>query len=302
MTISDIDLANRAETQDGITTRTELRDAGLTDKSIDRKIAAGLLIPVFAGVYRVAGYPKTWQGDLRAAFLWGGEGALITGASALALRGIEGFDSPIPDLYVASTKRCEVVKTRRLPTSRIPSRPHSGMRTTSIERALLDACTTHQITSVGIAMDDALRRGLTSTKKLVQEAEANSGKGRRGVKAFRMLIALRDPDDQKVRSVMETKMLRIIRRISSHRFVPNLEVLGRKRYLLDFGVAEVRVGIECHSRSWHGTGRVGPDLARHRDLTLMGWTILYFSWEDIVCRPEEVERDIKAALASSLAI
>ncbi len=154
MTLNDIELARSAEADDGIATRKNLRAAGYAEHIIDRKIVAGLLVPLFPGIYRVAGHPETWLGNLRAAFYWAGDGALITGASALALRGLDGFKSPEPDIYMTGSKTHDGVRTRRLYGSRFARRPSNGMWTTTIEHELLDACATHPAVTVGLAMDD----------------------------------------------------------------------------------------------------------------------------------------------------
>jgi very-short-patch-repair endonuclease len=288
---------------DGVITREALETAGYSRHSIDRRISSGLLIPVALGVYRVAGHRWTWKSRVRAAFMWAGEGALLAGATVLKLFELDGFDVAPIEIYVLNGKALADIRTRRLrDDDPVRRRPVDGMWATTIERALLDACSGHKPHQVGLAMDDALRRGLTTLGRLQKELADSARRGRRGIKAFRTLISMRDPHDQKVRSVMETKMLRILRSIRSHQFIPDLEVVGRKRYVLDFGVPALKLAIECHSRHWHGTERLDPDMARHRDLTLMGWTILYFSWDDIVFRPDEVARDIRAALASSMAM
>ncbi len=289
---------------DGVVTRSALRAGGMSPRSIDRRIAKGLLITIFPGIYRYAGHPDTWRSRVRASFLWAGEGALLSGATVLALHGLEGFTEPKIELSLRTGKTHPDVLSRRISLSdQLPRRPIDGMWATTIERALLDASASHEAIAVGKAMDDALRRRLTSVPKLRGEAEAFRGRGKRGLAAFRRLVQTRDPDDAKVRSEMETRMLRILRQIPSHRFIPDHAVeADHKRFKFDFAVPEVRLAVECHSQRWHGPSRLNSDMARHRKLTLDGWTILYFTWDDVVFRPQEVEAEIRTALASSLPI
>lgn len=300
----DLQIATESAFNDGIVSRADLLATGLSSRSIDRRVTKGVLIPVLPGVYRHAGHPNTWRSRVRAAFLWAGEGGLLSGATVLALRGLEGFTESRVEVSLRTSKKHPDVLCRRLaPDEQLPRRPIDGMWATTIERALLDASASYSPIAVGRAMDDALRRRLTSVAKLRAEAEAFRGRGKRGLAAFRRLVQTRDPDDAKVRSEMETRMLRILRRIPSHRFIPDHAVeVDHKRFKFDFAVPEVRLAVECHSQRWHGPSRLNSDMARHRKLTLNGWTILYYTWDDITFRPHEVEAEIRAALASSLPI
>lgn len=93
-------------------------------------------------------------------------------------------------------------------------------------------------------------------------------------------------------------MLKILRSIKGYEFVPNFEVRGSGRYFFDFAFPEARLGIECHSRRWHMAERANSDTARHNELEALGWTIFYFTWDDLVRRPREVKRQIEQFLAA----
>ncbi len=181
-----------------------------------------------------------------------------------------------------------------------PRRAVAGMHGTTIERALLDACASYPAAMVGKAMDDALRRRLTTVTRL-RASIPTDPRGIRGARAFLKLVRGRDLNDQEVRSEMETRMLRILRRIKHHDLVANHEVLGAKKYFLDFAFPRAFLGIECHSRRWHGPGRLNADLARHRHLQRLGWTILYYTWDDVVFRADEVLAEIEDFLREATA-
>jgi very-short-patch-repair endonuclease len=42
------------------------------------------------------------------------------------------------------------------------------------------------------------------------------------------------------------------------------------------------------------------DVARDRHLSLLGWVILYFCWDDIVLAPERVRFETETALRNAL--
>lgn len=110
-------LMELARDNDGIVTRKDAVALGLSASAIDRRIAAGLLIPVFPGVYRIASHPDTYRARVRAAWLWGGEGALLCGVTVLSLLGLEGFDEPVIEIYRCTGKSAPGIRARRLPPS-----------------------------------------------------------------------------------------------------------------------------------------------------------------------------------------
>ena len=154
---------------------------------------------------------------------------------------------------------------------------------------------------VGLAMDDALRNGLTTIERLAIELETAGGPGIRGTRTFRRLLEGRDERDGKLRSRFEAKMMRIIKRITSD-FAPNFEVRwGNHRYFIDFAFPRIHLGIECQSVRWHwGNDYQQKDLHRHRRLTGMGWAIIGFTWDDVVFTPLEVEHELRELLTAQL--
>ena len=59
----------------------------------------------------------------------------------------------------------------------------------------------------------------------------------------------------------------------------------------------MRIAVETDGRESHTTLRAFEnDRARDRALTLLGWTVIRFTWRDIDERPEEVERQLRLLL------
>ncbi len=51
---------------------------------------------------------------------------------------------------------------------------------------------------------------------------------------------------------------------------------------LDFAYPDRRLGIEAEGYRWHSTPRqLDRDRARANRLTLLGWTVLSFSWAEL---------------------
>ena len=116
------------------------------------------------------------------------------------------------------------------------------------------------------------------------------------------LVMGRDDRDERVRSIFESRMLAILRRIREHRVVPNFEVrVSGDRYFLDFFFPAARLGIECHSFRWH-IGQHNADARRDRRIRSVGIEILYFTWDDVCFHADKVEREIRSAIDRRLAI
>lgn len=68
--------------QDGLLTRAQAVGLGVSPDAVDRRLAARRWLPVHPRVYRDTRHPATDAGRVRAAVLWAGEGAVLTGAAA----------------------------------------------------------------------------------------------------------------------------------------------------------------------------------------------------------------------------
>ena len=74
---------------------------------------------------------------------------------------------------------------------------------------------------------------------------------------------------------------------------------GAGEYRLDYAYQDRRLAVEVHGYAWpHTPEQLTRDLARHRRLTLEGWTVVTFTWADVVYGPDRVAADLAALLAS----
>jgi very-short-patch-repair endonuclease len=70
--------------------------------------------------------------------------------------------------------------------------------------------------------------------------------------------------------------------------------------ILDFAFVAQRIAIEIDGRAWHSAGdRFQSDRRRQNRLVLLGWTVLRFTWEDLVERSEEVIQQVRIALGAA---
>ena len=146
-------------------------------------------------------------------------------------------------------------------------------------------------------MEDALRKRATTLDRLWAESN-EAGNGVRGSKVFRMLLRGRDHRDGKLQSKLESKLLGILKRIKESDFEAQHPITARgASYRLDFFNVEARLAVEAQSVRWHlGDAWLKKEWKQHNDLSLSGITVLYYSWDDVHFRPEEVEAEIRQML------
>lgn len=224
--------------------------------------------------------------------LWG-----PTAGEVLGLHGIV----PEGQIHVAgrlNLRHPDLIFHRLRPEDEPKTMLVEGLKVTAPPRTLFDMCACLPLRQVGLAMDDSLRRRLTTLSMLRQELMARQRKGVRGTKVFRLLLEGRDPNDEKVRTLFEGRMLRVLRRLGTSGLVADHPVaVEARRYVLDFAYPTRRLGIECHSIRWHlANDWLQKDVERDRRLKKAGWTILYYTWDDVHFRSEEVEEEVRSFL------
>ncbi|BBF99897.1 MULTISPECIES: hypothetical protein [Pseudonocardia] len=112
--------------QDGLVTRAQALAHGLSRDAVDRRLATRCWEPVHPRVYRDPARPGSERARIRAAVLWAGEGAVLTGAAAAWCWGL------------LATAPGHITVT--VPRSRAP-RPRDGIRVRRRDLAPADVST-----------------------------------------------------------------------------------------------------------------------------------------------------------------
>lgn len=235
--------------------------------------------------------------------MWAGPDAYLSHRSAGGLWELDGV--PQSDVIEITTTRAggrSGLRVHRTCRNRLGrSVIKEGLRVSDIDRTLLDLCARLPEWAAGNALDDALRRKLLTLDEARVRLEAEAARGRNGVARFRELLEMRDPDDEKVRSKFESKMLRILRPLGNG-LVPDykISVGGGRFFFADFAFPTHRLAVECHSVRWHHRqGNWSRDLERDRLLKLTGWRVIYYSYQDVVVRPDAVRNEVATFLTPS---
>ena len=100
------------------------------------------------------------------------------------------------------------------------------------------------------------------------------------------------------RSEAERRLLALLREAGFTGWVANQRVrAGGRWYVLDVAFSSAHLAIEVDGRAFHSDARAFQhDRTRQNDLVAAGWTVLRFTWADLVERPEQVLEAIARAL------
>lgn len=287
----------------GIVTRALARAAGLSDRMIDGRIKRGILIPIHPGVFLLASVPLSWEGRLVAAQMWLGEHAVVSHRSAAHLWNLDGFDDHYIELTLTSGTRASdrgviIHRSTQLPKSDVRTR--NSLPVTTPERTLVDLAGVVSEGRLDEALDSALFKGLTTFARVVRRAD-DLPRGTRGLRTIKRVLAERDPNHAPRESIFETRFYRVLCRSRLPDPVPQYRVydagglIGR----IDLAYPQRKVGVEAYSLRWHGPRlRAKRDWARHNRLSVLGWRMLYETFEDLNENPGDILARLEALLCA----
>jgi hypothetical protein len=127
-------VAALAARQYGVVSRRQLRDIGLSDRSVTQRVAAGRLQPVHRGVYAVGHTMLVARGHWLAAVLACGEDAVLSHAAAGALWGFRRSAATIIDVTVPGSggrTRRQGIRTHRARSLEGHTTTHERIRVTT---------------------------------------------------------------------------------------------------------------------------------------------------------------------------
>jgi hypothetical protein len=254
-----------ADAHGGSVSRRDLIAAGVHPATIDRWLAAGLLVRVGWGEYRVAGSGNAEQQRV-ASMVWrAGKGAHIGGAMGLGLLGVKGFTADLTD-HIAVPRRREITGVDfTVVRTVIPD--HHRTRWNDVpmliaERLFIGAAATHRQARIRVAWDDARWKGLVQLGRL-DECLGELGRAYGAPQMRRIRPAL------EMESEPERDLFGIFRR-SDPKPVPQVWVpWNDKWFRLDFAFLDARLDLEYDGDNHDATREKDAD----RDLALKELTI-----------------------------
>lgn len=299
----DLHLNRLASDNRRLLTRAMVLDAGGTDELIDVRLRRGQWLLVHPGVYLVGVGPLTWEERLRAAQLAAGHQAEVSHRAAIVLWGLGGIanapmeisvrraDGPVPGVIVHRSRRIEPASVIR------------GIAVTGVERSLLEAGSLVPAVVIEKAFSTAWRRNLTTPAKTEWYLDHHGGKGRRGTRRLRDVVALCAGADRAAGSDGEVAFLRVLREAGIEEPVRQFPVAlpGGGVGVVDFAWPERGKLVEFVGLESHADSRAhDADTLREDDIKSTGWELRRFAPESLRTRPEEVARRVLRFLGGSV--
>lgn len=265
----------------------------------DRWVQERRLVAVQPRVFRIAGAPQTWHQSLMATQL--STGGILSHRSAAELWGLIQ-----PAGYVDVS-----VTSPRAPRALPPAIVHrikdlhpelaeerEGLRITDPTRTVIDLGLVLPRWSVR----DALSRGLTTKLFTINEVErlrdALGRKGRNGTGVVRHLLEERVLGGQE-ESLLERRLHDLVRKYGVPAPVVQHELWHAGRFVarIDVAYPQRKLAIEVDGFAHHSSpDAFQRDRTRQNRLVALGWTVLRFTWDDVVNRPAMVARQISEAI------
>lgn len=281
-------LARKARTQHGVVHRDQL---AIPPRTVDKWVAAGRLERIHPGVYRVAGSVETWEQRTMAAAL--ASGGVVSHRSAARLWDL--CDDDVVEIAVVEghPRLHGVVAHRSTDLSPKYVTRRRGIPVTNPMRTLVDLGAVDKW-AVADALERAVIARVCSVVAVERVLDEVARKGRRGAGVIRRVLDDRALGQARPDGLLEARFARLVR---EHRLPTPVFQHRVARYRVDFAYPGSMIAIEVDGFEVHASpAALQADLERQNHLVAAGWTVLRFTWRDVVRRPARVAQQVDALL------
>jgi restriction endonuclease-like protein len=170
---------------------------------------------------------------------------------------------------------------------------------TSATQTLIDLSCLIDPLDLELALEDALRRRLTSIPTLWMALGRERGSVRRPARTLRSLILDHGPGGSSTDSSLEVRVLQAIDGAGLPRPLCQYDVSGPNgfRTRLDFAYPGALVAIEADGFRWHsGRSAFERDRRRLSILASLGWRIIFVTWDELVTNPDRFLSALKLVI------
>jgi very-short-patch-repair endonuclease len=301
-------LIDLASTCHGAVLVAELERAGFDGRARRRQIAAGALHPIARGVCAIPGLSDRLTVAAGLQLLHPSTVAERT--SAAAVWGLDGFDGALGSPVTLQVPRVERLRRRGVVgrSATLPERAiteHEGIRVTTPTWTLgeLGAVPGVDADMVELAVESALRMGLTTDAKLRRVLEARSGRRWPGTAVLAEALGRRRPGEPATDSYAETRFLQVVVRPlrveDPHRQVTILPPGRLRPYRCDFLFdRRRRLDVEVDGEMHAPAAARDHDSDRDRHIRASGCEVVRFSASRIERRPMTVRAMLLRDLAA----
>lgn len=286
--------------QHGLITTTQAVDAlGPSRKS--RWVAEGRLRSVQPSVFRIVGAPETWHQNVLAASL--AVDGVVSHRSAAELWGLTEPSGHLEVSVPPGTNRR--IRPPAIVHRIVDLRPglaveRAGLRVTDPVRTVIDLGLVMPWRSVERVISRGISNRAFDLSEITALRQALGRPGRNGTGVVRRILEGNVLMAGKEESELEKRFTGLARRHGLPALQLQHEVWHAGRFVgrVDACYPELKLAIEVDGFEHHSTPKAFQhDRTRQNELVALGWTVLRFTWHDVVNRPAHVARMIRTANA-----
>jgi very-short-patch-repair endonuclease len=271
----------------------------MSSDAMFRRTKSGLWQRILPKVFIVGPGTSLWHQRLCALTKW--SAGIASHLSAAGLLELDGFERGPLEITTKRRVRSpwEDVVVHHVSELPLDSILVNGIPCTSPTRTLVDLPAVSDRALVELAVEDALRRGLTTLPRLHWALGVAGGRGRWGAKVLRSIVDSLE-GQRRSESGLETRLRQLLKKAGLPLPEAQHEIRHQDRLIAraDFAYPERKLAIEAVSYRWHsGKTAWARDQKRWNSVTALGWRVLNVTWDDLEKHPESVVQRIAEALA-----
>ena len=291
-----VDLASK---QFGVATRADLAITDVSWKWLRGRLATGEWSRVHRGVFRLGCSKPTLDEREMAALLAAGDGAVLSHISAarrllLDVPETDSVQLTIPESRKAKVPGAIVRRSRGLTPNDVTNR--GRFRVTNLPRTLIDLASVLDDGELRACFDSAIRHNKAAAG-WISRVLYRHGPGRRGVGRLRALVDEHRRGDEVPDSVLESLGAELAK-ATGRKPKLHLNVLDEAHHVAEVDLAwpELQLCVQFDGWQRHGTrAAFVHDRAQDRALFPLGWSVLRYTWDDVVLdRDATVDQLVRA--------
>jgi very-short-patch-repair endonuclease len=282
-----------ARAQHGVISRRQLLACGVSPEAIKTLVRTELLVRQVRGVFRVAAAPHSFEAALWVAAL--STGGVFISATASYLWGmLDQHEGPITVAVGREVKLTPIQGVRIVRSDRLAVRGSTrhGLPVTSRSGAAISHLSGLGTVEATAFADRAIQRRWMTVGDL-QEWLCTRAPGNAVIhQVQRTIVAGAEAESERI-------LHRLLKRADIAGWLANHPVRhAGVTVRIDVAFVAQKLAIEVDGFAYHSKrGRYQGDRTKQNLLTMTGWTILRFTWEDLTERPDYVVMTIRSALA-----
>jgi hypothetical protein len=292
-------LADFAALHHAVVSLAELRELGLGEGAIEYRLKIGRLHRRHRGVFSIGHEVLTREGRWRAAVLACGPRAVLSGADAAAHWGLmaargQRFQVTTPARSGREPDRRRIALHRVGTLRAWETTIHDNIPTTTVARTLLDLAADLRPRALEDVIAQSNRLGLfdlVAARRCLDQHPRQHG-----APALRHLLAnLERAAPADLRSPLEVAFLQLC---DDHHLPPPQANTTLAGFLVDFHWPGTTLVVETDGYAYHATPTAfESDRARDQALTLAGYTVVRFTYNQVTREPAECAARLHRLLA-----